>query len=353
MRQHEAIMQNCAPAHRAPFDRCFPSPGDQSPQEQLLRKVHAGVRRHLKTAKFHEAETPRRPVRRVKLVDADLGAMGVPGDVGQHVAQQPVDQPRRRRWSILGFRDLRERDLQFVKRVVPRLVDPRGLTGRSDEKARKEVGQRRVPLPKQDQRLQHIRAAQKRAVVWRGATDYHVVSAACTGVAPVYHELVRPKAALARLFIDGFGGSHAIVPTGSGVDVDFQHAGVGCDAYHVEARIIRWRISFDVDGQTHVLCGGFSGCKQIEIIFGVFHGRHKDTQTPVAWLDRDRRADRAADRIKRLFDHTLRGAGRLQFGHRLTVPRAGFGQRVARFGVVVGQGAAFDSRVGDIGVWKL
>ncbi len=129
MRQHEAVMQRRAPAHARAVLRLAPEPRDQRAHQQLLRERHARVRRHLEGAEFDEPEPPDQPLGRVELVDADFGAMRVAGDVDQQIAQQPVDQPRAR--FLARLRDLRERDFEFVQRLVTRLVDARRLAGRA------------------------------------------------------------------------------------------------------------------------------------------------------------------------------------------------------------------------------
>ena len=53
------------------------------------------MRRHLERAELDEAEAARRPVGRIQLVDADLGAVRVAGHVDQEIAEQPIDEPRR------------------------------------------------------------------------------------------------------------------------------------------------------------------------------------------------------------------------------------------------------------------
>ena len=55
--------------------------------QHLLGQRHARVGRHLEAAELDEAEAAGGAVGRVQLVDADLGAMRVARDVGQHVAQ--------------------------------------------------------------------------------------------------------------------------------------------------------------------------------------------------------------------------------------------------------------------------
>ena len=97
VRQHEPVVQRRAPARQRPVERIAPQPRDDRADQQLLGEAHARVRRHLEAAELDEAETAGRAVGRIELVDADFRAMGVAGHVGQDVAHQPVEQPRRRR----------------------------------------------------------------------------------------------------------------------------------------------------------------------------------------------------------------------------------------------------------------
>ena len=105
--------------------------------------------------------------------------------------------------ALARRRHLRQRDLQLVEPVVPRLVDARRLAGRADEQAGEQVGERRVPLPVQDQAVQQVGPAQEGAVHRRRAAHHDMVAAAGAGVAAVDHELVGAEAALARLLVDG------------------------------------------------------------------------------------------------------------------------------------------------------
>ena len=162
--QHEAVVQRGAPARQPPVERVAPQAGDDRADEQLLGEAHARVRRHLEPAELDQPEPPGRAVRRIELVDADLGAVGVAGHVGQNVAHEAVEQPRPRGGSLSGPRDLGERDLQFVEAVVPRLVDARRLAGRADEQAGEEVGEARTPQPIGDEAFQEVRAPEERAV---------------------------------------------------------------------------------------------------------------------------------------------------------------------------------------------
>ena len=120
---------------RAPV-RCLPEPGDQRAHQQLLGKAHAGMRWHLERAELDETKPAGRAVRRIELVDADLGTMRVATDVDQQMAENAIDQPRRRRATLLRLH-FGERDLQLIELIVAGLVDARRLTGRADEQTRR------------------------------------------------------------------------------------------------------------------------------------------------------------------------------------------------------------------------
>ena len=67
------------------------------------------MRRHLEAAQLEQAEPAALGIGAEQLVDAELGAVGVAGDVGEQVSQRPVDLPR----QCLGAEplDLGEGDL--------------------------------------------------------------------------------------------------------------------------------------------------------------------------------------------------------------------------------------------------
>ncbi len=122
MRQHEAVVQLGAPAHQAlGAYGVRQKRAIKRAQQQLLREAHARVRRHLERAQLEQAQAPRRAIGRVELVDAELGAMRVAGDVDQQIAEQAIDEPRRRVVRRSGGISL-ERDLELVERVVARFV---------------------------------------------------------------------------------------------------------------------------------------------------------------------------------------------------------------------------------------
>src|SRR4051794_4501546 len=104
--------------------------------------------------------------------------MGIAGDVDQQIAKQPVDEPRARLFA--GLRHLRQRNLEFVKRLVPCLVNAWRLAGRTDEQAREEVRERRMALPVEDDALEQIGPAQERALGRPCAAHNDVAAAAGT-----------------------------------------------------------------------------------------------------------------------------------------------------------------------------
>ena len=146
------------------------------------------MRRHLEGAHLEQAQAAGVAVGREHLVDAELGAVRIAGGIDEQVAEQAVDDPRRHR--LAGRRQLLERQLELVQRVVARFVDARRLRGGSDEQPAEEIGERRVVVPVREQAAQQVGAAQERRVGRRRATEHEVVAAAGAGVAAVDHELL-------------------------------------------------------------------------------------------------------------------------------------------------------------------
>ena len=106
------------------------------------------------------------------------------------------------RASSPRFGHLRERDLQFVERLVARLVDARRLAGRADEQAGEEIGERRVALPVEHDALEQVGPAQERAFGRRRAADHDVAAAAGAGVAAVAHEFLGAEPRRARVVVE-------------------------------------------------------------------------------------------------------------------------------------------------------
>ena len=278
-RQQEAVVQFRAPPRKPRGVRRAPEPRDQRAQQQLLRQAHLPVRRHLERAHLEQAQSTARPVRRIQLVDAELRAMRVARHVDQHVAQRPVDEPRRRRRSALAASaQFGERDFQFVDLVVARLVHARCLAGRADEQPREQVRQRRMVVPVRDQAAEQVRPPEERGVLRTRAAQHDVVAAAGARVASVEHELLGRQARQARRLVQRFGVVEQFVPVGRRVDVHFDDARVRRDLQHPQARIARRRIAFEHDGQPEFGRRRLDGRHQLEIVLERRERRHEHVQ---------------------------------------------------------------------------
>ena len=129
-RQQEPVVQLRAPPHQRGPVRLAPEPGHQGPHEQDLHQRHLRVRRHLEAAQLEQSEPAAFGVRAEELVDAELGPVGVAGDVGQQVAQRPVNGPGP--GQLAQAVEFGERDLEFIERFVraPRRPAGPGWSGR-------------------------------------------------------------------------------------------------------------------------------------------------------------------------------------------------------------------------------
>src|ERR1017187_4002887 len=171
-----------------------------------------------------------------------------------------------------------ERDFEFVKRIVARLVNARRLRSRTDKQAAEQPAQRRMILPIREQRAQQIGTAQHRRIRRRFRANDDVVAAARAGVAAVEHEFFRAEARLPRLLVKNFRALNKFVPSFAWMHVHFDHARVGRDGELVQARIARRRLAFDDDRRAHFGDDGFDAGDEIEIIFRVLNRRHENMQ---------------------------------------------------------------------------
>src|SRR5260370_14683505 len=96
------------------------------------------MRRHLEGAELDEPLPACRAVGGPQLVDAELGAMRVAGEIGKEAPKRPIDDRGRRRPLDLG-----EAPLELVETGAPAFVDARRLRGRVDDKVIEE-GRKRV-----------------------------------------------------------------------------------------------------------------------------------------------------------------------------------------------------------------
>jgi hypothetical protein len=288
VRQQEPVVELRAPACRAEPVRLAPEPRDEPAQQELLHEAHPRVRRHLERAELEEPEAAGRGLGGVELVDAELGAVRVAGDVGQQVAEDAVDEPRRA-LAGAGVGNLLERELELVHAVVSRLVDARRLARRADEEPGEEVRERRVVEPVADEAPQQVGAAEDRAVRGRRAAEDDVVAAAGSRVPPVEHELLGAEARRARVLVERGHVRDELAPARGGLHVHLDHAGVGRDAELLEPRIEGRRVA--LDGDRHRECGGrrFDRGDEREIVLRRVERRHEDVEPPRARFDGERR----------------------------------------------------------------
>ena len=203
VRQHEPVVQFCAPTRHGCRIGLVPKAGDQRTQQELLHDAHAGMGRHLEGAQLQQTQAPGRGVGRVHLVNAELAAVGVAGHVHQNVAQGPVDHPGGHVGAQLlpVFNDLAQGDFQLIDLVIARFVHARGLAGRADEHAAEQIAQAWVVVPVKDQAGQQLGAAQERAVVGCGTAQHEVVATTRAGVAAIGHELFSRQAGFKRSLV--------------------------------------------------------------------------------------------------------------------------------------------------------
>ncbi len=253
------------------------------------------MRRHLERSQLEQPEAPRGPVGRIELVDAELGAMRVPGHIDEQIAQHPVHQPRRRRYT--RRRQLLESQLQLIERIVPRLIYARRLRGRAEEQTGEQVRQRRMVVPVGNQAAQHIRASQKGRVPSRRTAQHEVIAAAGAGMPAVEHELLGGQARLMRGLIQMSGARSQLLPAMRGMNVDFDDARIGSHAKALQPRIARRLISFHDHGMGKGARGSFDCAHQLEIVLETFGRRHEDIQHTVAWLSAHRRVRDPSSRL--------------------------------------------------------
>src|ERR1700757_4110373 len=289
--QHELVVQGRTPTYRRTALRLAPETGHQRTQEQLLRQAHARVRRHFERAELHQTQPSGWTVGRKQFVDAELGAVSIAGDVDEKIAKQAIDQPRSRRLAFARRRHHRQRDLELVELVVPRLIDARGLAGRADEQAGEQVGQRGMPLPVQNQALEQVWSAQEGAVSRARSSQRNVIATARAHVATVDHKLVGAEPAETRFLVERVRKFDGLAPSRGGLDIDLDDAWIGRHLDDVQARVGRRLIAFRMDRHMELGGGRFNDCKELKIVFQPFEGRHEHAKPSIARLDRQRGTD--------------------------------------------------------------
>ena len=319
MRQHELVMDSRAPTHQPPLIRRGPERGNGGAHQQGLGERHLRMRRHLEGPELDQAKASGGAVRRIHLVDTELGPVGVTGHVGEDIAEHPVHEPRCR---LLARLDPPERDFQLPQRVLPRLVDAGVLRHGSDEQAAEQVGEAGVIVPEAQQRFQQVRAAEERAVFRRHGAHHHVIAAASADVAAVQHEFFRCKPHSARFGIKGRGARHHVVPGRGRVDVHLDHAGIRGHGKAQDAAVTRRLVALE---HHLALCRGrrpLDRRDQRQPILGPVERWDKDVQQAIPRLHRKRRPDPTTECARHRVERGERGLHferiqlrvRLQFG---------------------------------------
>src|SRR6266511_251110 len=83
MRQHEPVVQIGSPRDEPPLERRLPESCDERTQQQHLQQAHPRMRRHLERAELEQAQPAGGRFGRVELVDRELGAVRVAGQVDE------------------------------------------------------------------------------------------------------------------------------------------------------------------------------------------------------------------------------------------------------------------------------
>src|SRR5260370_42699438 len=101
------------------------------------------MRSHFEGTQFEQTEAQPETLRRIKLVDAELGAMRVSSDIDEQVAEQSIHNERR----AAARRQMAKGNLQLKQSVHPGLVHPPKLARRARLTARKQIQQPRRVRP--------------------------------------------------------------------------------------------------------------------------------------------------------------------------------------------------------------
>ena len=124
-----------------------------------------------------------------------------------------------------------------------------------------------------------------------------MISAAGAGVPAVEHELFRGQAAQVRFLVQRRRVLDQFIPACGRVEIHFNHAGIGRDFDHVDARIVRRGIPFDEHGHPQVGGRILDRRDQAKIILEVALRRHEHAQDAVARFRAQRRSNRPRRRL--------------------------------------------------------
>ena len=177
--------------------------------------------------------------------------------------------------------DLGERDLEFVERVGPPLVDPRRLRRGADEAAGEQIGQRRMTLPVGQHRDQQIGPSQQRRIGGRDAAERDVVAAAGSAVGAVDVERLGGQPGLPGFVVERVELVALLGEARRRSDVDLDDPGVGGDRHRREPRIRRRAVALDHQRAADRGRRGLDSGDQVDEVLQFVGGRQEYVQQPV------------------------------------------------------------------------
>ncbi len=137
-----------------------------------------------------------------------------------------------------------------------------------------------------------------------------MIAAAGAGVAAIDKILVGAEANLGCVLVKAQGDIDGLAPACRRLDIDLDHAGIGCHLDHLDARVEWRRIALDMHLHLQFLGGRLHRGDQFQIILEFFHRRHECAQNAIADLDRHRRTHAAALELLLLYLLMWGGFGR-------------------------------------------
>ena len=136
-----------------------------------------------------------------------------------------------------------------------------------------------MALPIEDEALRADRGGAGTGCPPACAADDHMIAAAGAGMAAIDHEFVGAEPRLPRFLVKRHRRVDRFAPARGRMDVDLDHARIGRDLEHVDARVGRRRIAFDMHRQ-QFRRGRLDGGEQLEIVLQPLDRRHEDGHAP-------------------------------------------------------------------------
>ena len=152
-------------------------------------------------------------------------------------------------------------------------------------------------VPIADHACQQIGAAQEGRIHRRFSAEHKVVAAAGSNMTAIEHELLGRQSGLECRVVKISGQVGQFGPALGRLNVDFDHAGVGGDAQHRNARIARRLVAFEDYRQFHRFRCGFDGGNDFEIVLQLSDRRHEQIELALTHFGAHRGAGDPAGRL--------------------------------------------------------